>query len=658
MGTLWGGLSVGDPYAHGFLGVQVSEPLSIVLRQSAEASNPLKDPDRFYPGFDFKLRLHEESRFRPQLALGVQSATGHKRLGGEYLALSKRYKDFDFTAGLGWGRYGSAFQIDNPLKHLSSHFDKPRALDGEMPVQPSDWFSGEKIGLFGGLEYFTPFKGVSVKADIGADRYTAEKSAFAFTQPAPWSLGLNYHTPLSGTGGALDAGIAAQGVDRIMARLSLSGLLSSWQGRARQSFNKPFPPYRPQGDALSMGKAQFDAQKDHIVLGQMHSDPTRHSLKASLSYQPAYSLPSQIGAAAAHMAADAAPDIERISVTPGFLGLQGPSISLLRRDIEKLHRNGQGSAAELWHHAEIGTDSDGLGLRKRPRHTDLALGFMPFKLELDQQISLAEEDYGALYRTALVAKALLPRKTGYFDYGAALRFNLANNLKHIEDLRPKATLPVRSNVVNFAKSFVGLDEAYIAFTHSFKSDLHVAAMSGYLEEMYAGTGGEILYRPFKSRLALGAEAFLALKRDPDSMLNLAPSGDQVLTGQLNAYYDWPSEDITVKAALGRFLNEDSGARLGFIKAFKNGAQLEGFVTLSNTADLDLFGGTTHADHGLRLTLPLGGFKHIPDYASAKLRVQPFGRDIGQSIQKPLDLYDLTTPFTLPHLMRHWGDVAP
>ena len=63
----------------------------------------------------------------------------------------------------------------------------------------------------------------------------------------------------------------------------------------------------------------------------------------------------------------------------------------------------------------------------------------------------------------------------------------------------------------------------------------------------------------------------------------------------------------MNAKIGRYLSEDVGGTLALQKRFHNGAVLEGYVTVSDQSDFDLFGGTTHADHGIRLSLPLGGF---------------------------------------------------
>lgn len=181
---------------------------------------------------------------------------------------------------------------------------------------------------------------------------------------------------------------------------------------------------------------------------------------------------------------------------------------------------------------------------------------------------------------------------------------------------------------------------------------------GYLEEMYGGLGGEILYRPFGKRFAFGADAWLARKRDPETFLNTGYTYDGLLTGHINGWYDFPDRDLTLQARFGRYLAEDFGATLSLQKGFENGAKLEGFVTVSNDADFDLFGGTTHAYHGVRLSLPLGSVRYVPSGSELRISAAPFGRDIGQSLDAPIKLYDTTEALSYDHIARYWKDMTP
>lgn len=646
-GTVRAGISTLDPYAHSYLGFQIAPPLYVQLRQSAEVSGLLDNADRLYPGVDVKLRLLEETGTRPEISLGLQSALGHKRMAGEYLVASKRYNDFDFTAGIGWGRYAGRGHILNPLKLLHDHFGKTRANDGEMPNEPGDWFTGRDIGLMAGVEYFTPITGLSLKADWGADDDRAEQAAFGFEAPAPWSAGVAYK-PWDW----MNLGIGIQGLDKIMARISFNTLLSSWK-QAEKKEKPMLAPHRT-GEAQP-SRMEMAANNDGVILYNTRSDKAHAA--ANLKLDPAFSAPNQIGRAAVHMANNGGRTVEELAVTPTVMGLRGPAVKLIRGDFEKALIRHQGSADEIWRHAEFETAS-GLDVSKARRFAEVNYDLKDFRFVLDEQMSLSEEDSGFLTRTSLVAGRRGPAFFGLIDTGYAVRFNLHDTLDNIRGLRPRPFLPVRSDVDDFARNRIAVDELYAAFTHSFRSDLHLALLGGYLEEMYGGLGGELLYRPFTSRFAFGVEAWEALKREPAVPLAMGFNGDHLLSGHLNAWYDLPGEDLTLHAKFGRYLAEDIGGTLGVKKSFKNGASLETYVTVTDLADQDLFGGTTHADHGVRFTLPLGGYKYMPRQATIRVRAGPMGRDAGQALESPLPLYSVTEPFSYPHMIRHWDEVVP
>lgn len=226
-GTIRAGISTLDPYMHATLGLQIAKPLYIGIRQSAEVSSLNDDALRLYPGVDMKLRLVAEGAYHPEISLGWLGAVGHKRMAGEYLVASKRFENWDISGGIGWGRYGSAHHIGNPLGTFGSHFKKRCDLDGEEPNGPEDWFTDKDVGLFAGIEYSTPWiEGLSLSAEYGADRYLAEKAAFSFDAPAPWALGVHY-SPQPW----INISTALVGGEKIMASLTLQNALSKWPGK-------------------------------------------------------------------------------------------------------------------------------------------------------------------------------------------------------------------------------------------------------------------------------------------------------------------------------------------------------------------------------------------------------------------------------------------
>ncbi len=625
-GTIRASVSTLDPYMHATLGLQIAKPLYIGIRQTAEVSSLNDDALRLYPGIDMKLRLLEEGAYHPEIAVGWLGAVGHKRMAGEYLVASKRFENWDISGGLGWGRYGSAHHIGNPLGVFGGHFKKDRDLDGEEPNGPDDWFTDDEIGLFAGIEYTAPWvEGLSFSAEYGADQYLAEKTAFNFDAPAPWALGVHYSPkPWVSLSTALVGG------EKIMAALTLQNTLSKWPGRL---FKKD------------------SAAQNNPVLHDQSANTLRN--QSALEIPDSLSTPHAIGIALPHISDHAAETIEALEVRPTHKGLKGPLIRFNRRDITQTFDHQAGSPQEIWRNIEWNPENDD---NMTPvDDAKIAIDY-DLRLVLDKQLSLSEEDHGLLYRTGLLLEGQSASSLGLLG-GMGLRLNISDNLGHLDNYRAPSALPVRSDVDHFAETRVSVEHLYSGYARSFTPDLHAVVAGGYLEEMYAGFGGDILYRPFRSTWAIGAEGWLAFKRDPDTSMNMGLSGDRVFTGHLKAYYEFPETDMTAEARIGRYLNEDIGGTLALNQRFGHGMNVRGFITATDQSDLDVFGGSTNLYAGLELTMPIGNVPVIPQNSVARLKAAPLGRDTGQTLENPVDLYTMTEPLSYRHITQYWTDIA-
>lgn len=637
-GTVRIGVSHTDPHNHGFLGMQIAKPLYVNLRQSMFVSSAGQKPEFVYPGLDFKLRLAQEGRYRPEITFGMDSALGHKRFSAEYFALSKRYYNFDFTAGIAWGRLGSAGHLPNPFARLGGHFDKDRDFTDENAASPSDWFTGKEIGLFGGVEYFTPIDGLSLKADIGADRSPGERRQFDFNTPAPWSIGFNYSPePWFGFG------IAALGTDKVMARLTFQDNL--YKREIKSYKNKPAIAAT---DAGLFGKLWATVQRGGADEPYVHLEkPVQdgQTLIGVLHLNDTQQSTMQIGDAARLTLAQAGADIETITIVPVVKGARGKALTFGRRDLEQL---GQGiiSPEEVWADLNFTDDSRSAG---RPKTAD-RIAFNP-----ELSFSLGEEETTHLYRSALVLERTKEWKYGIIS-GGSVRVNLADNLHRLLKFKTINLQSVRGDADMFTWNRVNVDRTYLGWIHTLAPNFHLATTAGYLEEMYAGLGAEVLYRPFDSPFALGLEGWGAYKRDPDSPLALGLRGDSTWTGHVNMFYDIPDTDITAYAKVGRFLAGDWGISAGAETQFENRMKIKGYVTATDSDDKDVFGSDRNIIAGLQLSVPLGALRFIPEGSAADVRIAPIGRDDGQMIDKPLSLYDLTEPVSYRHLGRNWQEV--
>lgn len=646
-GTVRAQFSGAEPYIHAHASAQIAAPLYIGVRQSARSSSMREDPDRLYPGVDIRLRLVKESAYVPDITLGLQSATGHKRMAAEYIAATKRIDNFDITGGIAWGRLGSAAHMSNPLKAVSHHFGKARSYDGEEPNAPENWFTGPDIGFFAGVEYDTPWvDGLSLKAEWGADRYAAERSAFDHDAPEPWAVGASY-TPRDW----VSMGLALIGGDRVMASLSLQSKLKKWPGRAAPK-DKP-EPVRPlrAGEAIP-GEIEQRAVAQQMVL--TGTDTDGRTIWTWMETDPAVPVPRQIGRAARSIANHGGQSAEAIEITPMLYGLRGPSVRLLRRDIEQAYANNSGSPPEIWRNAVIAGNAG--ENRKQPFRMRLADMREKLRLIWDTQGSLSEEDSGTLYRTGIIAETR-QQLSRTLMLGGALRLNLKSNLERLNTYRPIPARPVREDIDAFTANAITLDRVYMGWFKSFNADLHVMAAAGYLEEMYAGYGGEVLARPFGKTFAIGVEGWQAFKRDPYTGMAAGLTGDSVFTGHINAYYEIPDTNLTIHAKAGRYLGGDHGGTIALRHRFDHGGHIEAFATATNAADFDLFGGTTHIYSGLKLTMPIGNLKPLPRGSAIRVTAAQMGRASGQALDHPLPLYEATDDFSMRRIAGQWNEIG-
>lgn len=661
-GTLRVTLSRQAPYTHAAMGLQISDRLYVGLRQTSESDSFSSSSKHLYPGMDIKLGLFDERRFLPQISVGLQSAFGHKRMAAEYLAMSKRYEDFDFTLGFGWGRLATRGGLPNPilLNHIMGT-KSARDIDGDDPNTPNDWFKGD-MGIFGGFEYHTPIDGLSFKADITSDSWKAEKAADPqFNAPALWSVGLSY-TPSYLNG--IDTGIAYAGNNSVMARVSFTPHVGSWPfNDARQHASIDMksgrpniinPPIDSENDEDDDFNQSLEQEKK---LGLSHILIDKRTAAADLDLKDNFSTPFQIGESSRYLANIAGRTPEQIIFHIRRYGLKGTDIELNRADLERAFLNHQGSSEEIWQTTQFLQKSVPPSLAKVIGDIQTAQEDFGFKTDLINDVSLSENDSGLLYRTGIIAS--LHKFFGrHFFSLHSLRINLADNLQNLNLYRGLNSLPVRSDIDAFTQNRVVLDRSFLTGFVTLGDDLHMASSIGYLEEMYMGATSEIIYRPFGNNWALGAEANLALKRDPYSSFALLPNGDHILSGFLNGYYEIPNTGATLKASIGRYLAGDIGGSLALSNEFENGVIMKADITATNQSNPDIYGGTTNVYSGIRLSLPLGSLPFVPNGSRIVTNAAPLGRDKGQRLDNPTPLYEMTEPLSYRHITRQWQRLMP
>jgi len=245
-----------------------------------------------------------------------------------------------------------------------------------------------------------------------------------------------------------------------------------------------------------------------------------------------------------------------------------------------------------------------------------------------------------------VASAGLDLAPGLSLYGS-VEGNLYDdfNTSRVSD----SQLPhVRSDFMKYftqGKNGIGNLEADYRFRVA--PNVFVKARAGYLESMFAGAGGEILWRPEGARWALGADVYQVWQRNFDRLLGLQHY--HKATGHISLYYDSPWYDLNFELRAGQYLAGDRGFTLQITRRFSTGVEIGAFATKTNVSASQF--GEGSFDKGLIIRIPLGWVAPIETQSQIGLDLRPVQRDGGQALNGDATLYDETRSTSEGELLR-------
>jgi len=210
-------------YNRNTLSVQLMPWLEGAFRYSIlEKMDPGPEGPTLYDrSFDLKLRLIQEGPSWPAVVFGLQDFLGTGVYSGEYFAATKGFLDGDvkLTGGFGWGRFAGVNTMHNPLCYNLNRFC---TRSGDFQVGGTanfgQYFSGEDIGIFGGIEWQTPIKRLTLKAEYSSDDYDEEEAIGSFRRDLPLNFGAEYRIT-----DHIDLGAYYMYGSEVGLRLSLSG---------------------------------------------------------------------------------------------------------------------------------------------------------------------------------------------------------------------------------------------------------------------------------------------------------------------------------------------------------------------------------------------------------------------------------------------------
>ena len=347
------------------------------------------------------------------------------------------------------------------------------------------------------------------------------------------------------------------------------------------------------------------------------------------------------------LSATAPPDIDYFEITLSRVGQPVTTITFPRTEIDKLAQ-GSGSPAELFEAADI---SPG-----RPETLDhIQPGLFPqfnaFAFPVFRQ-SLFDPDNPIYVRFGVGGTAGLRLARGFF-VEATLMQSLYDNFNRITRETNSVLPHVRSDFSHYLKEgkfeMAGLTSSYF---FKFAPEIYGRVTGGYLEEMFAGAGGELLYRPFGQRWALGVDLWAVRQRDYHVLFDLRHY--QALTGHITAYYDLPWHDVRVAVSAGQYLAGDKGVTFEFFRRFSTGVEIGAWFSLTNVPAIRF--GEGSFDKGIRIIIPFEWAAPFATQTGYDLSLRSIQRDGGQKLGGDTILYGITDPSNYGNLIGEWNSV--
>lgn len=661
------GVSVNDDYQQYTASIQLMNWLESTVRYTRVpdllfSSDPSYSGDNLYTdkGIDFKVRLWQEGYWLPETSIGVRDFGGTGLFDGEFVAATKRFGNLDVTLGLGWGYLGQRGNVTNPFCKAN---DEYCTRDGDFrgtggSVDYERWFKGP-AAIFGGLEYQTPYAPLRLKLEYDGNDYTQDypvvRAGKPLPQHTPWNVGVNYRLGDWG-----DAKVSYQRGDTITFGINIytnfNEMKATWRDEPKQAVTSVDNNNPDWQSAAKQIESNAGFEQNSITL-----DGDTVIVKGQ---QKKYRDREEALNRTAAILSNHSNDLIRVFKVVE----QQDGMDLKETTIDK--QKYLTAANYLSIDAKVKNsfeESEPKSIAKAPVVENKERWDYGFEPVLKQSIGGPESFY--LYSLGVSANSNY-WLTDNLELGGSIIFNLVDNydkFNYIENsphVRNYSTPRVRTMFRAYVHDNpVRLNHLQLTWFEQPFEEVYTQMYGGYLEMMFAGVGGEVLYRPMNKNWAVGFDANLVSQRDPDSWFGTysedyffydeaacndpTPSCQayvlsQGTTGHITGYYmpNWDFlRDTLFKVSAGKFLGGDMGARFDFSKQFKSGVIVGAYATFTDLTAEEY--GEGSYNKGFYISIPLDIMTIKPSTGRANISWEPITRDGGQMLNKQYDLFDKT-----------------
>ena len=336
--------------------------------------------------------------------------------------------------------------------------------------------------------------------------------------------------------------------------------------------------------------------------------------------------------------------VEVFRITPVASGLATTTVEIRRSDLEaQVDRPNAGP--ESWASAQFTDAQNHLpdGAWSRDIYPD-------FNWSLNPIIPINLSSQGA----AASIDVLLNASASYrLSRGLSLNGSLTQKLYgNIGDsaVESDSSTPIRSNFALYQTAGPSLDRLTADYSFKLTPSTYARVSGGYLERMFAGISGEVLWMPTNQNWGVGAEISAVQQRGYDDMFGFEDY--KTVTGHASLYWDTGYHGIEAQVDVGRYLAGDIGSTVSLSRRFANGWEVSGFVTLTDMSFEDF--GEGNFAKGVSLSIPLRWTMPLETRSATGISLGTVGGDGGARLELGERFYDTIRDYDTVDFNETWG----
>ena len=594
--------------------------------ESFSGDQTLKDK-----GLDVKFRVWKEGYYLPDISVGFRDFGGTGFFESEYINASKSVGPFDIHLGIGWGYLGTADDFSNPFcEYRESYCERPVEYSGRGGKVDYEQFFKGTTALFGGVEYQTPWEPLTLKLEFEGNDYSKDRAG-ELKQDSRWNFGavykwnnfdfsLNYqrgNTIGFGVSYRLNLNTVSQAkIDRPPRQLMIRSVPESVDYVNKQRLYNSL--YNAGGFALSDVEIR---ENEALFYGNQYAYRHRDEAIERIGRIVASELPDSV--TTYHIVENSAgePAVDTKIDAPAFIA--AARYESIDANLEDTYVRTEPSQEVL--DAYDPASAGGF--------------FYSGDAFWTQTFGSPEEFYLYQAGIALSVGYAFNEKFSIMGSTGITVFDNFDKFNFLVDNEESALPRVRTRVREYvSENTISVDTAFLHYQDRLGEGLYGQVYGGYLETMFAGAGGELLYRPVDSNLAYGIDINYVKQRDPYHQFTMLDY--DTITGHASVYWQpefLPDTQLTVSA--GQFLAKDKGVNIDFAKRFDSGIVVGAYAAFTDVSS-DEYGEGSFTK-GFYISIPSDLFLLQPSKGRGTFPWVPISRDGGQMLKRPVRLIDTT-----------------